>query len=125
MGDDTAALAKLSQQMLSMANDVADIKNQVATLNTSLERLARIEERHQNHHHALERAFTTLKEHDGRIKAIEVQEPISKMVQKWVITGVIGVVSLVGLQIVGIVIQQSRPTQVIIDPEVARPRPGP
>lgn len=123
--DDATMLAKLVQQMVTMSTDLADIKRQIASLNTSLERLARIEERHEAQRRALERAFESLKEHDSRIKTIEVQEPISKMVNRWVIAGVIGIVGFAGLQVWGTIVQANKtPATIIIDTEMGRVKKG-
>lgn len=109
------SIASLSAQVRSVAEDVSEIKAQVASLTTSLERLARMEERQLNYQSAIGRVFETLKEHDNRIKTIETQEPMAKLVQRWVIAGVVGVVSIFGLQLVGMFTAGNKPISIIVD----------
>lgn len=133
MNDDamTPSQAKQAQQIQTMAADVADIKEQLRTLNGSLERMARLEERQINHVAALDRAFKLVADNDdrttakiinldSRVKSLEVQEPITSLVRGWVIGGVIGVVSMVGISagtLIYVTSKPVQPTQIIIDSE--------
>lgn len=92
----------LANRMDRIGEDVVEIKDQVRAISQGLEKIARLEERHENHARALERAFNSLTSMEGRLKTLEVQEPINKMVSKWVIAGVLGVVAILGVQIVGL-----------------------
>lgn len=112
---DAESFAAISEQVRAMAADVVEIKQQVATLTSSLERLARMEERQLNYSSAMGRLFETQKEHDNRIKTMEMQEPIAKLVHKWVILGVLGVVGMFGMNLVTTVMSKDKPIQIIID----------
>jgi len=126
MAEENGTLGRLSEKMDGIASDVQELKSQISSLSSSLERLARIEERHNNHSAALERAFNNIKEMDDRVKSIEVQEPITKLVRGWVIGGVIGVVSMVAISsgtLMFVTSRQPAPTQIIFDPDVANKIP--
>lgn len=115
MSEEHISIGTVAEQVRSIATDVTEIKQQVATLTSSLERLARMEERQLNYQAAIGRVFETIKEHDSRIKTIELQEPMAKLVQRWVIAGVIGVVGIFGLQVAAIVFQSNKPITIAID----------
>ena len=123
---DAVGIARLAEQNEAIRSDVSEIKREVEALSKSFERLARLEERQDGQKDAVARAFTKVEALDDRIKKIEVQEPVAKLVQKWVIMGVIGVVSIFGLQLAAVVFQQSKPTQITIEvDDVAKLRSKP
>ena len=101
----------LAERMDRIGGDIVEIKDELKGITAGLEKLARLEERHDNHTKALERAFTTLKGVEDRLKTLEVQEPINKMVGKWVVSGVLGVVAILGVQVVSMVFITKTPSQ--------------
>ena len=101
----------LAERIEGMARDVSDIKTEMKRIAEGMERIARLEERHSNANAAIERAFTKINNHDERLAALEVQQPITVMVRNWVITGVVGVVGLLGTQLFAVAwfVTQSAP----------------
>lgn len=65
-----------------------------------------MEQRHLETREALERAFKSLKEQDGRIRAIETDLPTMRLVRGWVITGVLAVMAASGTVVVKAVMTQ-------------------
>ncbi len=102
----------LAERMDRIGDDVSEIKDGMKAMAAGMEKIVRLEERHDNHSKAIERAFGSIGGMEGRLKTLEAQEPINKMVSNWVISGVLGIVGLIGLQVVGLVfILKDRPAQ--------------
>lgn len=85
--------------------DVSEIKQAIKSIDTSLQVLARLEERHQETREGLNRAFVMLDDHEKRIRGIESEAPTTKLVKTWVFSAVTAVLSVVltiiGAQILG------------------------
>ncbi|WKZ15421.1 MAG: hypothetical protein QY317_16115 [Candidatus Jettenia caeni] len=80
---------------------IAEIKEAVKSIDKSLDVIARIEEKHLDTREALGRAFKCLEGHEERIKAIEMEIPTLQMMRNWIISGVLGIVALVGIAMIG------------------------
>jgi len=93
-----SAEALMQQQMDRLVVDVSEIKSTLKELSSSMERVARLEERHTNNSDAISRAFAKLEDHDSRMMRLETEAPLTRMVRRWVIAGVIGVAGVVGIQ---------------------------
>lgn len=76
------------------------IENAIKTMADGINKLASLELRHAETRESLERAFQMLKKQDTRIRAVENEMPTMKMTRGWIISGVVGVFSLV---VVGVV----------------------
>jgi hypothetical protein len=73
------------------------IEETLRAVSENLQRLTTLEQRHVDTREALERAFDTIEKVDGRLKHVELEMPVLKIVKNWVITAVIGIVGLVGI----------------------------
>lgn len=97
-----AAMQVIEARLDGIAADLSEMKAELRTVASGMERVIRLEEGRTQHAEALGRAFGILNEHEKRIIAIENEMPMTKMVRGWVIAGVIGIVSLLGLQVIGL-----------------------
>jgi hypothetical protein len=86
-----------------IGGDIVEIKDELKAITSGMDKIVRLEVHHENQEQALERAFGTIRGLEGRMKTLEAQEPINKMVSNWVISGVLGIIGLIGLQVVGLV----------------------
>lgn len=91
---------------------LATVEDAVKSIAENLTQLTALEQKHIETREALGRAFSELKDHDVRIKAVEIEMPTLKLTRGWVITGVIGIVTLVGIAATSLVIVTRVPAQV-------------
>lgn len=89
----------------------ADIKEAIVRISDSLEKfnqtmesIVRLEEKYRNNSEAIKRAFDACEKNDKRIADIEVKMPQIIETRGWVVNAVVGIVSLVGASVVGIVL---------------------
>lgn len=82
---------QLTQYRLGM------IEKTLVTISESLQQLAQLEQKHLETREALGRAFEQISKHDDRMRKMEVEMPTLKLVRGWVIAGVIGCASLLGI----------------------------
>lgn len=89
-------------QLLERGQD--DVRDAVVSIKGSLESLVRLEERHAETREALGRVFTYTEKLEERIEAIEKVLPGLLEARGWVITACMGILSVVGLAVLGLVI---------------------
>ena len=80
---------------------VTEIKSAVSSIDKSLQKLTSLEERHQETRDALNRAFTQIEDHEVRIRHVEKNEPVTRLVRNWIIAGITGLIGMVALVLVG------------------------
>lgn len=105
----------LEFRVSSLEKVVGEIGQSVKSIDGSLQALTRLEARHAETRDGLARAFAAvqrlededLKDHENRLRVMEADMPTVRLIRGWVIAGVIGVVSLVGVAVVGIVLISS------------------
>lgn len=97
MADDQTVL---EYRVASLEAVVREVKDAVKSIDISLQTLARLEARHAETREGLERSFAELHDHETRIRNIESEMPTVKLIRNWVITGVVGGISIVGSAIV-------------------------
>src|SRR4051812_1931567 len=111
------SLDVLASEMKGIAADIAEIKHTVrsvqTTQNLGREQAVRIEERLSATQEAMKRAFDKIGEVDGRVKLIEAEQPVTRLVTKWVIAGVVAVASMAGLQVWTVKTNADRPVVVV------------
>ena len=81
-----------------------ELQEAVKSIRDSLQSLVRLEERHIETKQSINRAFVELKSVDDRVKDIEIEIPALKEVRGWIITGVLGVMGLVGIALLTLVV---------------------
>lgn len=82
---------ELTQYRLQMIEDT------LKAIKESLNTLAMLEQKHVQTREALERAFSTIGKMEERVRKIEHELPTLTLVRKWVIGGMVGIMSLLGL----------------------------
>lgn len=75
------------------------IEKTLEAIRDNLTQLAQLEQKHIETREALSRAFDEIKNHDGRLRSIEGEMPTLKLTRGWVISGVLGVLALLGVAI--------------------------
>ena len=78
----------------------------------SMKLLVSLEQKHTETREAMARAFTQLTEHEGKIRAVELEMPTIKLVRNWVIAGVIGVFAIFGTQVVRLAVPGSQGVEI-------------
>jgi chromosome segregation ATPase len=113
---DVGSLQVLEAELVNLGRDIVEIKlgvqNVQQTQSAVSERLTRIEERYTNQSAAIDRAFATLKEQDGRIQRIEVEQPLTKVIRNYTLAGIVAVCGLAGTMVWNS--SQTKPQQVIV-----------
>lgn len=84
-------------RITNLESAVSDIRQAVRSIDSSLRVLARLEDRHEEVNKSLARAFVQNEQLEERIRMLEMEAPLTRMVRGWVISGVIGVVSIVSV----------------------------
>ncbi|MFV5212781.1 hypothetical protein ACLIIZ_03520 [Azonexus caeni] len=86
--------------------DVRNLREEVGEVKNLLERLVRLEERHANTANALERAFSALAKIDGRVRKLELAQPVQRLATGWVTNAAwaaAGVLAMLLLRKIGVV----------------------
>jgi len=81
------------------------IEAAIGAISTAIVDIARLDQKHINTVEALARVFEELKATNARVTAIELALPVLKLTSGWVRTGVIGVLSLVGLALLTLILK--------------------
>jgi chromosome segregation ATPase len=76
---------------------VTEIKSAVSSIDKSLQKLTSLEERHQETRNALNRAFTQIEDHEFRLRHVEKEAPVTKLVRNWIIAGVTGIIGMAAI----------------------------
>lgn len=80
----------------------------VESIDNSLKTLTRLEIHNSETQEAIKRAFNSIADHETRLRPIEADLPTLRLVRGWVIGGVIGVCSLLGVAVVSLVVVNNK-----------------
>lgn len=94
--DDTVTLRILNFQLEQQKEELKQIREALKQIAEAFNKLALLEEKHNTIQSFAGRMSDRIDGFEERIREIERQQPIDKLVGKWVIGGVIGIVTLVG-----------------------------
>lgn len=94
---------------------VSEIRSAVKGIDGSLKILAALEARHAQTSDAVARAFNEIKDHETRLRTAESDLPTMRLVRNWVIAGVIGCVSMVGVATASLVIVSAKAQQAQVE----------
>ena len=98
----------LEFRVTSLEKVVSEVSSAVKSIDSSLKTLTSLEIHHNQTRDAVGRAFTNIEDHEGRLREIESDLPTMRLVRNWVIAGVLGCTSLVGVAVAGMVIISSK-----------------
>jgi hypothetical protein len=81
---DVKELTELTTKLLTLHNDVSEIKSALKDLTSAITKLALIEERQTVTNNALERAFVAITRIEDRLSELEKLAPINSQSRMWV-----------------------------------------
>ena len=81
------------------------IERAINSVSDSMQKLVVLEQKHIETRESIDRAFKMLHTIDKRVVAVESEIPTLKLVRGWVITGTIGILSLVGIAVFQIILK--------------------
>lgn len=84
----------------ALEGSVGKIEEAVKSIDSSLQILVKLEAHHAETRGSVDRAFTLIADHEKRMRDLEKEAPVTKLVRGWIIAGVIGVVCLVGVAVI-------------------------
>lgn len=83
----------LTQYRLNM------IESTLKTVSENLVTLAQLEQKHLETKESLARAFNSMSDLNHRMREVESEMPTLKLIRGWVIAGVVGILSLLGITV--------------------------
>ena len=89
------AQSVIEYRLDSLEAVVGEVRDAVQGVHASLLKLATLEEKHLGY-------VEELKDHEVRLRAIEVEIPTLKMVRRWIIGGVTGMLALSGIALLNL-----------------------
>lgn len=81
------------------------IEKSLASISDSLRQLTVMEQKYLESRAAQDRAFLAISKLEERTRLIENELPTLKLVRAWVVAGIVGTVSVVGLAVIKLVSQ--------------------
>lgn len=97
--------AHLESRVDFLEKTVHEVRDAVRSIDESLRELVRLEVAHAETRNGLTRAFLELNDHEDRLRRIEADMPTMRMARGWVVSGVIGLVGLLGIALASLVIR--------------------
>ena len=101
--------AVIEHRVATLESAVGKIERAISSIDSSMQAIVRLEEHHSQTRDSVERCFAQAADHEQRIRQLEKDAPTSRLVSKWVIAWVIGIVTLVGSALVGLVLVSNVP----------------
>lgn len=92
--------AVLENRVSNLEHVVSEVSTAVKSIDDSLKTLTRLDIKHDNTAEGLGRAFIMLTDHETRLRSIESEMPTLKLAKGWIIGGVIGMVTLLFLELI-------------------------
>lgn len=103
----------VEHRLKAVESDVGEIKHAIRSIDSSLQTLARLEERHAETRDGLSRAFEEIKENKEElndvkedVQKIKEQMPTLKLTSGLIMKAIVGILSIVGIAILAKVITQ-------------------
>lgn len=94
----------LEFRVSSLEKVVGEVSSAVKSIDASLKTLTSLEIHHNQTRESVGRAFADIEDHETRLRKVEDDMPTMRLVRNWVIAGVIGCTSMVGVAMAGLVI---------------------
>ena len=99
------AHAVLDVRVTNLEKVVERVSTAVESIDESLKTLTRLDVKHDETRDGLSRAFISLEDHEKRMRTVEVEMPTVKLARGWAMSGVIGIVGVLGLAILHLVLK--------------------
>lgn len=99
----------IEHRVATLETAVGKIEVAVSSIAQSMQAIVRLEEHHAQTRDSVERCFAQGEDHEERLRVLEKDAPTARLVAKWVISWVIGIVSLVGAALIGLVVTGGLP----------------
>lgn len=93
----------IEQRVATLEGAVSKIERAVSSIAESMQALVRLEERHTQTQAGLGRCFKEVEDHENRLRELEKSEPLQRLTTKWVIGGVVTIITLIITALVGLV----------------------
>ena len=100
-----ARIQNLEQRTVTLGETINRVEHKVDNITDTLNSLVRIEERQIAINARLAEGVQTMQDHEGRIKNIEVVMPGLREKSGWVVAGLLGVIGVVGMQVLHMVLK--------------------
>jgi hypothetical protein len=78
------------------------IEETLKSIGDTLRQLTTLEQKHLETRQAIERAFASIEKHELRIHNVELELPTLRLIRNWVISGVIGCTSMIGIAVISL-----------------------
>ncbi len=91
-----------------LERDCGEMKEAIFVIRDSLQALVRLEEQHNETRNALGRAFSQCEKIELRMVEVEKVIPGLVELRRWIVTGMLGVLSIVGVSLIGLVVVVAR-----------------
>lgn len=100
---DQPGIDVLRTEILHVKESLGDVRTTLASINSAVQALVRIEQKQVAQHEALGRAFVEIDDHEKRLRVLENERGVHGLVKNWVIAGVVGIAAIFGLQLLRLV----------------------
>lgn len=90
----------LEFRVRTLESSVNEIRLAVKSIDASLQTLARLAQMHEETRETLSRAFREVEDQEQRLRHLESEAPVTRLISKWIIGAVIGIVAIVGVAII-------------------------
>lgn len=105
--------------MASTNQSIADIKSTLAKMSDAILTLVRLEAEQRSQAASIKRVEVDIDEHAERIGKIELEMPLLRQTHRWVVTGVLGIIAMVAIQLYDNLSRRPQPV-VIAQPAAVR-----
>ena len=96
--------AHLESRVVFLEKAVEQVRDAVKSIDGSLKELVRLGVAHEQTRETLSRVWLELEDHEKRLRQIEVDMPTMRLARGWVVSGVVGLVGLLGLALAKLVL---------------------
>lgn len=105
MPPENQATAVLDIRVTNLERIVERVSTAVESIDESLKTLTKLDVRHEETAKAVERAFDVARDHETRVRLIEVEMPTLKLVRKWALSGMAAFAGALCLAILALVLK--------------------
>lgn len=103
--DDTTGQKLLPYRVDKLEAGIDEIRDAIKSIDRSLQAFAIVQTQYAAMRISMKKAWSDIDKVSARLQALELEMPAARLVQKWVIGGVLGVVGSVGAAVVALVLR--------------------